>query len=359
MIVKLSPLWQRRLNNLRENKRGYYSLWIFSLLFIVSLCAELFINDKPLIVSYQNKWYFPIFKTYSEQSFGGEFATEADYLDPYLQDIIEQNGWLLFPPVPYSYDTIITALDRPAPSPPSWDNWLGTDDQARDVLARVVYGFRLSTFFGLALTAITMVIGVSAGAVQGYFGGWLDLFFQRFIEIWESIPTLYLLIILSSIILPSFSYFLLLLSLFSWIGYTGVVRAEFLRTRNLGYVRAAKALGLSHSRIMLRHVLPNAMIATITFLPFNLSSAITTLAALDFLGFGLPPPTASLGELIYQGKNNLNAPWLGLTGFFVLASMLSLLMFAGEAIRDAFDYQKTFRASRQTAAASSSSTSQS
>ncbi|BBM88883.1 inner membrane ABC transporter permease protein YejE [Spirochaetota bacterium] len=342
----LSAITQRRLANLRKNKRGYYSLWIFGILFGCSLCAELVINSQPLLVSYEGEFYYPIIKKYSEKTFGGDFETETDYLDPYIQEKINSAGWILFPPVRYYYDTIITNLNTPAPSPPSQQNWLGTDDQARDVFARVVYGFRLSTVFGLALTIISMVIGVSAGGIQGYFGGWIDLFFQRFIEVWESIPTLYLLIILSSVIIPSFAWFLLLLSLFSWIGYTGVVRAEFLRIRNLDYVRSAKAMGLSHITIMFRHVLPNAMIATITFLPFNLAAAITTLAALDFLGFGLPPPTPSLGEMIYQGKNNLSAPWLGLTGFFVLAIMLSLLMFAGEAIRDAFDYQKTFKSSK-------------
>ncbi len=339
----LSELNKRRLGNFKKNKRGYYSFILFSLLFLFSLVAEIFIHDKPLIVSYNKQLYFPLLQSYSERSFGGDFDSEADYRDPYVRSLIEESGgWLFFPLIPYSYDTVVTDIEGSAPSPPSSRNWLGTDDQSRDVFTRMVYGFRLSTIFGLVLTLVSIVIGVSAGAIQGYFGGWVDLFFQRLIEVWDSIPTLYLLIILSSVVVPSFLWLLVFLSLFSWLGYVGVVRAEFLRARNMDYVRAAKTLGLSHRVIMFRHVLPNAMIATITFLPFNLSAAITTLAALDFLGFGLPPPSPSLGELIFQGKNNLQAPWLGLTGFFALSIILSLLMFAAEALRDAFDNKKTF-----------------
>jgi microcin C transport system permease protein len=294
-------------------------------------------------VRYDGGFYMPIFATYPETSFGGEFETEADYRDPYVQEKISEKGWTLWPPVRYSYATVNRNLDRPAPAPPSADNWFGTDDQARDVLARLIYGFRISVLFGLILTILSSIVGVIAGAIQGYFGGWIDLIFQRFIEIWSGLPELYLLIILASIIVPNFWWLLGLLLLFQWTSLVGVVRAEFLRARNFDYVRAAKALGLDDIRIMFRHVLPNAMVATLTFMPFILSGSVVALTSLDFLGFGLPPGSPSLGELLNQGKANLQAPWLGITSFFILAIMLSLLVFIGEAVRDAFDPRKTFR----------------
>ena len=341
--LSLSPLNIRRLNNFRSNKRGLYSLWIFSFLFIVSLFADFISNDKPLLIKYKNKYLFPVFIEYQEIYFEGDFETEADYRDPFVKDLINRNGWMVWPIIPYSYDTIIRDLNTPVPSPPSKKNWLGTDDQARDVLARLIYGFRISILFGFTLTFFSMIIGVSAGAIQGYFGGKIDLIFQRFMEIWSAIPTLYVLIILASIVQPNFWWLLGILLLFGWMGYVGVVRAEFLRARNFDYIRAARALGVSSFTIMLRHLLPNATVATITFLPFSLSASVTALSGLDFLGFGLPPGSASLGEMVNQGRNNLQAPWLGLTSFFTLAIMLSLLVFIGEAIRDALDPRKTFR----------------
>ena len=340
--MKFSALNKRRLTNFKSNKRGLYSLWIFSFLFFISIFADFIANDKPLIIKYNNNLYFPIFVEYPETNFGGDFETEADYRDPYVIELIENKGWLVMPIIPYTYNTIIRDLEVPAPAPPSKKNWLGTDDQARDVLARLIYGFRISILFGFTLTFFSMIIGVSAGAVQGYFGGKTDLFFQRFMEIWSAIPTLYVLIILASIVQPNFWWLLIILLLFSWMGYVGVVRAEFLRARNLDYVRAAKALGVSNNTIMLRHLLPNATVATITFLPFSLSASVTALSGLDFLGFGLPPGSASLGEMVNQGRNNLQAPWLGLTSFFTLGLMLGLLVFVGEAIRDALDPRKTF-----------------
>ena len=340
--MKISPLNRRRLNNFKLNKRGWYSFWIFGFLFFISIFADFIANDKPLIIKYNNNLYFPIFVEYPETNFGGDFETEADYRDPYVIELIENKGWLVMPIIPYTYNTIIRDLEVPAPAPPSKKNWLGTDDQARDVLARLIYGFRISILFGFTLTFFSMIIGVSAGAVQGYFGGKTDLFFQRFMEIWSAIPTLYVLIILASIVQPNFWWLLIILLLFSWMGYVGVVRAEFLRARNLDYVRAAKALGVSNNTIMLRHLLPNATVATITFLPFSLSASVTALSGLDFLGFGLPPGSASLGEMVNQGRNNLQAPWLGLTSFFTLGLMLGLLVFVGEAIRDALDPRKTF-----------------
>ena len=300
-------------------------------------------NDKPLLISYDGQLYYPFLRAYPETTFGGDFPTEADYRDPFVRELIEAEGWLIWPPVPYSYDTVIYDLPVPAPSPPDARHWLGTDDQARDVVARVIYGFRISVLFGLALTVLSSIVGVIAGAVQGYYGGWVDLLFQRFIEIWTSMPTLYLLIILSSIIVPGFWSLLILLLLFSWVALVGVVRAEFLRTRNFDFVRAARALGVGNLTIMLRHILPNAMVSTLTFMPFILIGSITSLTSLDFLGFGLPPGSPSLGELLAQGKNNLQAPWLGITGFAVMAVMLSLLVFIGEAVRDGFDPRKTFR----------------
>ncbi len=341
-MKKLSKLNQRRLNNFKSNKRGYYSFWIFSFLFIISLFANFIANEKPLLVQYNSNFYYPIFFFYSETTFGGDFETEADYKDPYVKNLIEENGWMIMPIIPYSYNTIIRDLSAPAPSSPSNKNWLGTDDQARDVLSRLIYGFRISVLFGFTLTFFSMIIGVSAGAIQGYFGGKTDLFFQRFMEVWSAIPTLYVLIILASVIQPNFWWLLIILLLFSWMGYVGVVRAEFLRARNFDYIRAARALGVSNTKIMIRHMLPNATIATITFLPFSLSASVTALSGLDFLGFGLPPGSASLGEMVNQGRNNLQAPWLGITSFLTLGLMLGLLVFVGEAIRDSLDPRKTF-----------------
>ena len=342
--MRLGQVGRRRWRIFRGNRRAHASLWIFSALFFATLFAEVIANDKPLLVRYDGELYLPVLRAYPETTFGGFFETEAEYRDPEVVDLIQAKGWMLWPPIPYSYDTVSYDLPTPAPSPPTARNWLGTDDQARDVVARLVYGFRISVLFGLTLTLVSSVVGVSAGAVQGYFGGRVDLFFQRGIEIWSSLPTLYLLIILASIVTPSFWWLLGLLLLFSWMNLVGVVRAEFLRTRNFDYVRAARALGARDVTIMFRHILPNAMTAALTFLPFILAGAITSLTALDFLGFGLPPGSPSLGELLNQGKNNLNAPWLGLSGFTALALMLSLLIFVGEGVRDAFDPSKTFAA---------------
>jgi microcin C transport system permease protein len=363
----LSPLNKRRWQNFKTNRRGYWSLWIFLVLFFVTLFAEFIANDKPLYISFSGKSYFPVVFTYPETTFGGDFETAADYRDPYLQKLIaDKGGFMIWPPIRYSYSTHNLDLPTPAPSPPTWMlteaqcksvvdrkglkscsdleyNWLGTDDQGRDVLARLIYGFRISVLFGLILTAFSSVVGVAAGAVQGYFGGWTDLLFQRFIEIWTSVPELYLLLIISSVLVPGFFVLLGILLLFSWVRLVGLVRAEFLRGRNFEYIQAARALGVSNAVIMFRHLLPNAMVATLTFLPFIMSSSVMTLTALDFLGFGLPPGSPSLGELLSQGKANVQAPWLGLTGFFTVALMLSLLIFVGEAVRDAFDPRKTFR----------------
>ena len=363
--LKLSPINRRRLNNFKANKRGWWSLWIFLTLFVLSLFAEFLANDRPLIVRYKDEWLFPVAVNYPEETFGGFLAT-TDYRDPVIAKEIGANGWAVWPPIRYSFQTHNLDLPVPAPAPPTWMlrdeqckviaeriggtgcrdlewNWLGTDDQGRDVVARLIYGFRISILFGLILCGISSVIGIAAGAIQGYFGGWTDLIFQRVIEIWTSIPALYLLIIVAAIITPSFFVLLGILLLFSWVALVGVVRAEFLRARNFEYVRAARALGLSNRAIMVKHLLPNAMVATLTFLPFILNGSITTLTSLDFLGFGMPPGSPSLGELIAQGKNNLQAPWLGLTAFFTMSIMLSLLIFVGEAVRDAFDPRKTFR----------------
>lgn len=337
----LTPLTRRRLAKFRANKRGFWSLWLFLALFSISLFAEFIANDRPLVVYFSGQLYFPVFQEYAETDFGGVFPTEADYRDPYLQALIEADGWILWPPIRFHYDTLNYDLPVPAPAPPSSENWLGTDDQGRDVLARLIYGFRISILFGLALTLISSVIGIAAGAVQGYFGGWTDLLFQRFLEIWGGLPQLFILIIVSSIIVPGFWTLLTILLLFSWTSLVGVVRAEFLRGRNFDYVRAARALGMSDSKIMVKHVLPNAMVATLTFLPFILSGSIVALTSLDFLGLGLPPGSASLGDLLRQGKENLQAPWLGVSGFVVVALMLSLLVFVGEAVRDAFDPRKS------------------
>ena len=340
--MPLTPLTRRRLANFRANRRGWWSLWIFAALFLVTLFAEFIANDRPLLARVEGQWFVPVLADYAESDIIPDgLPTEADWHDPTLrQEIAERGGWMVWPLIPYSYRTVVRDLGHPAPSPPSWRNPLGTDDQARDVLARVIYGFRISVLFGFTLTIVSSLIGIAAGAVQGYYGGLTDLLFQRFIEIWSGMPQLYLLIILASIITPSFWILLGFLLLFSWMGLTGVVRAEFLRGRDFDYVRAARALGVSDARIMARHILPNAMVATLTFLPFILSGSVVVLTSLDFLGFGLPPGSASLGELLNQGKNNLQAPWLALTGFVVLGLMLSLLTFVGEAVRDAFDPRK-------------------
>jgi microcin C transport system permease protein len=362
----LSPINQRRWQNFKANRRGHFSLWLFSILFVVSLFAEFIANDKPFLVVFDGKPYFPAVVNYPETTFGGDFETAADYRDPFLQKLIkEKNGTIIWPPIRYSYETHNLDLPTPAPSAPTWRlteeqcksvvekkglkgcsdleyNWLGTDDQGRDVVARLIYGFRISVLFGLVLTIVSSAIGIGAGAVQGYFGGWTDLLFQRVIEIWTSVPSLYLLLIVSSVLVPGFFVLLGILLLFSWVSLVGLVRAEFLRGRNFEYIQAARALGVSNTVIMFRHLLPNAMVATITFLPFILSSSVMTLTALDFLGFGLPPGSPSLGEMLSQGKANIQAPWLGFTGFFTVAIMLSLLIFIGEAVRDAFDPRKTF-----------------
>ena len=361
----LSPINARRWRNFKANRRGYWSLWVFLILFVISLFAEVIANDKPIYIHVDGKNYFPVFVTYPDTDFGDVFGTAADYLDPHLQQYLaEHHAFAVWPPVPFSYGTIVSRPPSPFPSKPTWllskqdcefaakngygkcgtlqYNWLGTDDVGRDVLARLIYGFRISVLFGLILTIVSSIIGVAAGAVQGYFGGWTDLLFQRFIEIWTSVPELYLLLIISSVLVPGFFVLLGILLLFSWTRLVGLVRAEFLRGRNFEYILAARALGVSNAIIMVRHLLPNAMVATLTFLPFIMSSSVMTLTALDFLGFGLPPGSPSLGELLSQGKANVQAPWLGLTGFFAVAIMLSLLIFIGEAVRDAFDSRKTF-----------------
>ncbi|MDG4597844.1 MAG: ABC transporter permease [Candidatus Contendobacter sp.] len=338
--IHVAPLTRRRFAQFRANRRGWWSLWLFLLLFGLSLGAEFIANDRPLLISYQGSFYAPVFKDYAEIDFGGVFPTEANYRDPYLAQLIDERGWMLWPPIRFRYDTVNYDLPVPAPAPPSAANWLGTDDQGRDVLARLIYGLRLSVLFGLLLTLTSSVIGVAAGAVQGYFGGRIDLLFQRFLEIWGGLPQLFILIIVSSVVVPGFWTLLFILMLFGWTALVGVVRAEFLRARNFDYVRAARALGMSDGRIMFKHVLPNAMVATLTFMPFILSGSIVALTALDFLGLGLPPGSASLGDLLRQGKDNLQAPWLGISGFVVVALMLSLLVFVGEAVRDAFDPRK-------------------
>ncbi len=364
-LFKLRGLNQRRWQLFKAHRRGFWSLWIFLVLFLVSLFAPFLANDRPILVSYKGELLFPTFVDYPEAKFGG-FLARTDYRDPVNQEEIQANGWMIWPPIRYTYNTVNNELPSPAPSPPAFRlatetacakyqqgaddpnctfgnmNWLGTDDQGRDVVARLVYGFRISVAFGLILTLLSSIIGVAAGAVQGYFGGWTDLLFQRFIDIWTSMPTLYLLIILAAFITPTFWILLFILVAFSWTALVGVVRAEFLRARNFEYVRAARALGLTDTKIMFKHLLPNALISTVTFMPFILSGSVTTLSALDYLGFGLPPGSPSLGELLAQGRNNLQAPWLGITGFLVLSVMLSLLVFIGEAVRDALDPRKTF-----------------
>ena len=337
------PLAKRRIALFCANKRGFWSLWIFLFLFLISLFAELIANDKPIVLSYKGELYFPIVATYSEKTFGGDFDTEATYRDAFVQSQIQSDGWMIWPWVRYSYSTINYDLGRPAPAPPSAENLLGTDDQGRDVLARLIYGFRISVLFGLALTILSSIIGIFAGAIQGYFGGLTDLLFQRFMEIWSGLPELFLLIILASIVTPNFFWLLGILLLFSWMSLTHVVRAEFLRARNFDYVKAARALGVSEFRIMTRHVLPNALTSSMTMIPFLMSGAVTALTTLDFLGFGLPPGSASLGELLLQGKGNPQAPWLGFTGFIIIALLLVLIIFISEAVRDAFDPRKAVK----------------
>lgn len=332
-----NPLNQARWQRFKANKRGFWSMWIFGALFAISLFAEVIANDKPLLVEFNNQWYLPIVNQYAETEFGGEFETEADYTDPYVIELIEDKGYIVWPLIRFSYDTINFNIDGSVPSAPDSVNWLGTDDKGRDVLARVIYGFRISVLFGFVLTIVSSIIGVAVGATQGYYGGWLDLFGQRFIEVWSGMPTLFLLIILSSFVEPNFWWLLGIMVAFSWMSLVGIVRAEFLRCRNFDYVRAAQAMGVDDKRIMLRHMLPNAMVASLTMMPFILSGSVTTLTSLDFLGFGLPAGSPSLGELLAQGKANLQAPWLGFSAFFVLSVMLTLLVFIGEAVRDAFD----------------------
>ena len=369
--IVISPLNKRRWENFKANRRGYWALWLFLALFILSLFAEFIANDKPIFIWVNGRPYFPAVITYADTTFAkgkdpNLFGTAADYRDDYLMGLIhKEGGFLIWPPIHFAYNTQVSHPPSPFPSKPTWmltqkdcefaathnfakcgtleANWLGTDDGGRDVLARLIYGFRISVLFGLTLTIISSIIGVAAGAVQGYFGGWTDLLFQRVIEIWTSIPSLYLLLVISSVLVPGFFVLLGILLLFSWVSLVGLVRAEFLRGRNFEYIQAARALGVSNAIIIFRHLLPNAMVATMTFLPFILSSSVMTLTALDFLGFGLPPGSPSLGELLSQGKANVQAPWLGLTGFFAVALMLSLLIFIGEAVRDAFDPRKTFR----------------
>jgi microcin C transport system permease protein len=336
----MSPLNRRRWQNFKAHRRGYWSLWIFLVLFGLSLISEMLANDRPILVVQHGSVFLPVFKDYPEKAFGGEFETAADYRDPFVRELIEKDGWMLWPPIRFHYRTINYDLAVPTPAPPSSANWLGTDDQGRDVLARLLYGFRISILFALVLTFFSSIVGIAVGALQGYYGGRTDLYGQRVIEIWSGLPELFMLIILASLVEPSFWWLLGLMLLFSWTTLTGLVRAEFLRGRNLEYVRAARALGVPDAQIMFRHILPNAMVSTLTFLPFIFTGAIGTLTSLDFLGFGLPPGSPSLGELVAQAKNNLTAPWLGISAFVTLSVMLTLLVFIGEAARDAFDPRK-------------------
>lgn len=328
------------LKRFKKNRRGYFSSIIFLTLFLFSLFAELIANDQPLLVKFENSFYFPFLQKIPETEFGGVFETKADFRDPALQSLVNQKGWIIFAPIAFSYDSINYKIKTPAPSKPNSENILGTDDQGRDVLARLIYGVRISLIFGLILSSFSLIIGVFLGAIQGYFGGLCDLLFQRFIEIWSSMPVLFLLIILSSIIEPSFFTLLTLLLLFSWMSLVSYVRAEFLRLRNFDFVRASKALGANNLRIIFRHILPNASPIIIANLPFLIAASITTLTSLDFLGLGLPIGSPSLGELLAQGKNNLNAYWLGISGFMIITLILTLLVFIGEALRDAFDTRK-------------------
>jgi len=341
--IRITPLTRRRFGNFRANRRGFWSMWIFMVVFLGTLPAEFIANDKPLLIQYQGGYFFPVLFSYPETAFDGDFETEAEYREIDVQELItDKGGWMVWPLIRFSYNTVNLDLKVPSPAPPTSVNWLGTDDQGRDVLARVIYGFRISVLFGLLLTLFGSIIGVWIGALEGYFGGWTDLTLQRFIEVWSGLPQLYILIILSSIIVPGFWTLLAILLLFGWTSLEGVVRAEFFRARNFEFVRAARALGVNDLTIMRRHILPNAMVATLTFLPLILTGSITGLTALDFLGLGLPPGSPSLGELLQQGKSNLQAPWLGLSSATTLAVMLTLLVFVGEAVRDAFDPRKTF-----------------
>lgn len=333
----MSPIMQARLQRFKQNRLGFYCLIIFVVIFCLSLVAELVANDRPILLKYDQSYYFPVFKDYPETEFGGVFETTADYKDPVVQQLIDDNGWAVWPMIPFSYDTPNYALDVPMPSPPSKQNWLGTDDQGRDVLARILYGLRVSLIFGLALTFFAAVVGVIVGALQGYYGGWVDLLGQRVLEVWGGLPTLFMVMILVSMFSPSVYWLFVIMLIFGWPALVGLVRAEFLRARNLDYVRAARCLGVKDSTLMFRHILPNAMSSSLSQLPFMLTANITALTALDYLGYGLPPGSASLGELLLQGKNNLDAPWLALSGFFSLALVLSLLIYIGEATRDAFD----------------------
>ena len=333
----MSPIMQARLQRFKQNRLGFYCLIIFVVIFCLSLVAELVANDRPILLKYNQSYYFPVFKDYPETEFGGVFETTADYKDPVVQQLIDDNGWAVWPMIPFSYDTPNYALDVPMPSPPSKQNWLGTDDQGRDVLARILYGLRVSLIFGLALTFFAAVVGVIVGALQGYYGGWVDLLGQRVLEVWGGLPTLFMVMILVSMFSPSVYWLFVIMLIFGWPALVGLVRAEFLRARNLDYVRAARCLGVKDSTLMFRHILPNAMSSSLSQLPFMLTANITALTALDYLGYGLPPGSASLGELLLQGKNNLDAPWLALSGFFSLALVLSLLIYIGEATRDAFD----------------------
>jgi microcin C transport system permease protein len=342
LFPSLTPLTRRRLANFSANRRGYLSLRIFLVLLVLSLFAEIIANDKPLLLGFDGGLYSPVLFSYPETKFGGVLFSEAEYREPEVMALIEsRGGWVIWPPIPFSYDTIDWQTEEPVPSPPSARHLLGTDDVSRDVLARVIYGFRLSVLFGLALTLFSSIIGISIGAIQGFFGGWVDLIGQRMVEIWAGLPVLFLLIIMASLVKPSVFTLLGLLLLFSWMALVAVVRAEFLRTRNFDYVRASRALGVSNIDIMRQDVLPNAMVAALTYLPFILTGSITTLTSLDFLGFGLPAGSPSLGELLAQGKANLQAPWLGLSGFFTLLVMLTLLIFIGEGVRDAFDPRRS------------------
>jgi microcin C transport system permease protein len=336
----MTPINHRRIAQFRTNRRGVASLIVFGVLFLLTLFAELLANDRPIVIRYDGAFYYPILRDYPETVFGGDLPTNAVYTDVEVVHLIEAKGWMLWPLLPYRYDTRASGEQRNALLAPSLEHPLGTDDQARDVLARVIYGFRISVLFGFTLTILSSTVGIAAGAVQGYFGGWIDLGFQRFLEVWASLPTLYMLIILASLVQPTFWILLGLMLLFSWTTLVGYVRAEFLRGRNFDYVRAARALGMLDARIMMRHILPNAMTAALTYLPFILAGSVTTLTALDFLGYGLPPGSPSLGELVLQGKNNLNAPWLAFTAFIVIALMLSLLVFIGEAVRDSLNPRK-------------------
>ncbi|WP_336721099.1 ABC transporter permease [Acinetobacter soli] len=333
----MSPVMQQRLGRFKQNRLGFICLIVFAVIFVLAIFSELIANDKPLVVKYQQSYYFPVIQSYPETTFGGIFETETDYKDPAVQQLIDRDGWALWPVIPFSYQTPNLELAVPVPSPPSQQNWLGTDDQGRDVLARILYGLRVSLLFGFALTLCAAFIGILIGALQGYYGGWVDLIGQRVLEVWGGLPMLFMVMILVSMFTPSVYWLFVIMLLFGWTALVGLVRAEFLRARNFDYVRAARALGVADRTIIFRHILPNAISSSLSQLPFMLTANITALTALDFLGYGLPPDAASLGELLLQGKNNLNAPWLALSGFFTLALVLSLLIYVGEATRDAFD----------------------